>query len=231
MSDFTHIGFDSRWFNAIPDGTGYGFGLIKLTEADWFVNSVAPMQKDLVQQRGMRWGVFHFYRDLSDPKAQAQFFKKHLDLIGRPDVLPILDIEDKQAAPKGQIRGRVVLCATEIEQLTGRPVIIYTSDWYWNAWIDQPVLKDKKLWAVDWPTWPHPDEGPSLPKNGGWTQNEVIAWQKWGEVSKPGFGANIDIDLAKAEFLGVTTPPPLPNKIPVEVRVPAGKVDVKVVET
>lgn len=230
MSEFIHTGFDSRWFKTIPAGTGYSFGMIKLTEGDWFNNSIAPAQRDAVIQAGMQWGGFCFYRDAADPIAQAKYFHEYARSLGSMDIHPVLDIEDNQAAKKNIILQRVAICAKEIEQLFGRPVIIYSADWYWNAWIDQPVLADKALWAVDWPVWPHPNEGPSLPRNGGWTQTHVVAWQKWGEIAKPGFGANIDIDVAKAAFLGVSPPPPSP-KVPIEIRVPAGKVDVRVIET
>jgi len=95
---------------------------------------------------GLLRGVYHYYRDDQDPKAQA---KKLFDVLKSTGDLgelpPALDIEEINN-PKLTV-SKIKTCFEEIERLFGRPPIAYSRATVWNPKIG------KVSWASRYPLW------------------------------------------------------------------------------
>jgi GH25 family lysozyme M1 (1,4-beta-N-acetylmuramidase) len=95
---------------------------------------------------GLLRGVYHYYRDDQDPKAQAKKLHDVLNSTGDLGELPpALDIEEINN--RTLTASKIKLCLEEIERLFGRIPFIYTRATVWNPKIG------KVIWASRYPLW------------------------------------------------------------------------------
>lgn len=87
-------------------------------------------------------GAYHFYRKNGSPVEQAQFFAQVLSKVDTAEMLPpVLDVEE-HGTPAAPVKA----CLEEIERLTGRIPMIYTSS---TIWQEIGVTN----WAARYPLW------------------------------------------------------------------------------
>lgn len=159
----TVIGIDAaHWQNALPVGqladAGIRFAIIKATHG-LGTNPDVEFTRSWrgLLTAGITRGAYHWFTD-SDPGMQARHFVRIVEASGyRDDDLPLaVDFEE----PKTKFRGNELLdrlrtCIATVEDLTGRPVFLYTGDWYWRDFaqdIDAPDLVERcLLWHAAYP--------------------------------------------------------------------------------
>ncbi len=167
---------------------------------------------------GLLRGVYHYYRDDQDPKAQA---KKLFDVLTSTGDLgelpPALDIEEINN--KTLTASKIKVCLEEIEKLFGRKPIIYTRATVWNPKIG------KVTWAAQYPLWV------AHYTVSGWTENHIqrtmattptlpSPWSTWAiwQISDKApatdygvSGKTADLDFAEEETLLRLSGKPIPG--------------------
>ena len=158
---------------------------------------------------GLLRGVYHYYLDAEDPKAQAKKLYDILNATGDLGELPpALDIEDINNPTLSA--SKIKTCLEEMEKLFRRKPIIYTRATTWNPRIG------KVSWASGYPLWV------AHYTISGWTENHIqrtkdqtnptlpSPWSKWdiwqfsdkAPASDYGVsGSTVDLDFAEEDTL------------------------------
>lgn len=98
---------------------------------------------------GIHWGAYHFFRTHVDPVIQAQAFVETVGVFN--SLPPVLDLE--AAGCKGErLIYKVRQFLDEVERLTNRKPLIYTSPGFWRSYM---MLENRKAldWAREYPLW------------------------------------------------------------------------------
>lgn len=121
-----------------------------------FIRATNGLQTDSrfeVNAAGCRvpWGAYHALAYGSDPEQQARHFAAVV--AGRGELQPVLDFEVARPGEKAsECVARGVACMREIEQLTGRQVIVYTYPSFFQRLIDLGAdvsrLAERPLWIA-----------------------------------------------------------------------------------
>jgi len=119
--DFSHWSGEIDWSTA---ARYFMASIFKASESDWFVDSQFAANKAGSIARGRGWGAYHFYRDNVDPVAQAAHF---VNTVGGGCNLYVLDVEISH----NHDSAKVLACLNEIQRLTGKTPVIYSSKYYW----------------------------------------------------------------------------------------------------
>ena len=133
---------------------GVKFAFIKATEfpdkkTSLYIDERLYENLKGASENGVYWGPYHFFRTHIDPVIQAQAF---VETVGQFTSLPpVLDLE--VAGCKGeQLNTKVRKFLEEVERLTERKPIIYTSSGFWHPY----MMYEKRVhadWARDYPLW------------------------------------------------------------------------------
>ena len=166
---------------------------------------------------GLLRGVYHYYRDDQDPKAQARKLLEVLRSTGDLGELPpALDIEEVNN--RTLTASKIKLCLEELEKLFGRIPLVYTRATIWNPRIG------KVTWASRYPLWV------AHYTVAGWTDNHIqrtlatqpslpSPWNTWAiwqitdkaPASDYGIsGRTADLDFAEEETLKRLSGKPIP---------------------
>jgi len=203
--DLSHWQSDIDWAEVKRSGVKFAF--IKATEfpdkkTTLYVDEKCAYNIKGAQQNGIHWGAYHFFRTHIDPVIQAQAY---CETVGQFTSLPpVLDLE--VAGSKGErLNTKVRQCLDEMEKLTNRKPIIYTSGGFWRSYMmyEKRVHADwarvYPLWMAQYTTlWPTP-----LYPWAGWD-----FWQYSDKGKLPGIKTHVDLnwfngseDELKARFL------------------------------
>ena len=137
---------------------------------------------------GIYWSAYHFFRTHIDPIIQAQVF---VETVGEFTSLPpVLDLE--VAGSKGEkLNLKVRQFLDEVERLTNRKPIIYTSGGFWRSYmmyekrVHADWAREYPLWMAQYTTlWPTP-----LYPWAGWD-----FWQYSDKGTLPGFKTHMDLN-------------------------------------
>lgn len=148
----------SHWQNEIDwkevARSGVRFAFIKATEfpdkkTSLFVDHKCQENIQGAKSNGIHWSAYHFFRTHIDPITQAQSF---CETVGDFESLPpVLDLE--AAGSKGErLNHKVRKFLEEVEQITGRIPIIYTSGGFWRSYMAYEKLAHTD-WAREYPLW------------------------------------------------------------------------------
>ena len=120
-------------------------GFIRATKGITIKDKEFKTHWENTKKEGIPRGAYHFWIPSSDPKKQAKNFFNTVNATGDLGELPpVLDIEPKENTASAD---KARICAEEIENLFGRPPMIYTSKAYFDK------LKGGKAWAGKYPLW------------------------------------------------------------------------------
>jgi lysozyme len=134
--------------------SGVKFAFIKATEfpdkrISVFIDQNLKSNIDGAVQNNILWGAYHFFRTHIDPIIQARVF---CETVGQFNSLPpVLDLE--VAGSKGtKLNERVQLFVKEVQRITNRRPIIYTSGGFWRSYMLYNRRSDTD-WAQAYPLW------------------------------------------------------------------------------
>ena len=223
--------FDSRWWNGVlpPQGAKYSGYIAKATQGEWTTRQFPIQYRAAEQLYGDARGAYCFHRTVYDPVASAKHYHRTmLDNGGYGKVPPILDLEDVRAPANVQSVDHMWVQLQEMEELTGQEVLCYSAQWIWARWApfvqSRHRFYDRMLWEAD----PEPDTR----EPGDWTKEKLAMIQLKLDFNPGGFNAVIDESSVNpdwwAERMGGDGDPPPEEKVAIELRVPADKVDVTV---
>ena len=150
--DVSHWQVEIDWSEVKRAGVKFAF--IKATEfpdkrTELFIDNLLYQNIQGAAENGIYWGAYHFFRTHIDPVIQAQAF---VETVGEFTCLPpVLDLE--VAGSKGEkLNLKVQQFLDEVERLTTRKPIIYTSGSFWRSY----MMYEKRVhsdWARDYPLW------------------------------------------------------------------------------
>lgn len=122
-------------------------------------------------------GSYHFYHVADDPLKQAIHFLTILDIKGKTDISPIVDIE-YASIPEGnqksveQIQNEVLTFLNHVELKYNRIPMIYTSTAFGNRFLNNKQFSRYPLWIAEYTT----AKAPELPI--AWQETGYKIWQK-----------------------------------------------------
>ena len=189
--DVSHWQGEIDWIKVAQSGVKFVF--IKATEfpdrrISVFIDQNLKKNINGALQNNILWGAYHFFRTHIDPIIQAQVF---CETVGHFNSLPpVMDLE--VAGSKGtKLNEKVFTFVKEVQRITGRQTIIYTSGGFWRSYMLYNRRSDSD-WAQVYPLWlaQYTSCWPSIPYP--W-----IAWKFWQYSDRgklPGIPGNVDLN-------------------------------------
>jgi len=153
------------------------FVLCKATEGISYVDPYLAVNWNMISQKNLLLGVYHFYKTADDPIHQATFFLSEIEKHGKPDLPLVIDIEsgslpksNSNNKSKTQIQDELHKCLTHIEAQTGRKPMIYTGRSFANRYLNDEKFSQFPLWLADY------NKRPKTPT--AWVDAGYRIWQK-----------------------------------------------------
>lgn len=150
--DVSHWQGKIDWAKVAQSGVKFAF--IKATEFPLkkitvYIDTNLKINMEGAAKNGILFGMYHFYRTHIDPVIQAQVF---YEVVGSfPSLPPVLDLE--VAGKKGTVLNEnVLLFLKEIQHLSNRRPILYTSGGFWRSYMMYNRRTDTD-WANVYPLW------------------------------------------------------------------------------
>jgi lysozyme len=173
--------------------SGVKFAFLKATEFPekrTILKIDDQLQKNIegASSNNIYWGAYHYFRTHIDPVIQAKLF---CQAVGNFSSLPaVLDLE--VAGTRGErLNYKVRLFLDEVEKISGRKPIIFTSEGFWRSYMcaekssHADWARDYSLWTAQftslWPTAMYPWAG----------------WDFWQYTDKgkiPGIQTTVDMN-------------------------------------
>jgi len=189
--DVSHWQGKIDWARVAQSGVKFAF--IKATEFPLkritvYIDTNLKENMDGAAKNGILYGMYHFYRTHIDPVIQAQVFYEAVG--GFPSLPPVLDLE--VAGKKGTILNEQISAfMKEIQRLTKRRPILYTSGGFWRSYMMYNRRTDTD-WATAYPLW-QAQYTTTLPSQ----IYPWVSWDLWQYSDKgriPGIPGSVDLN-------------------------------------
>lgn len=198
-------GIDASHYQELIDwkkvkSSGVGFAILKASEGTLYTDPMFEQNVRGALENGILPGSYHFFLPRLDAAQQARHYAEVLkSTLGTCACLPpCIDLETAGLGREG-LNQAVQVFLHELESLTGRRGMIYTSPGFWNTYLPVPVLSGNRLlrsnvdWAVAHPLW-------LAHYTTGWP-SQVYPWAGWtfwqyssgGRIG--GIRTRVDLDL------------------------------------
>jgi lysozyme len=224
--DLSHYQGTIDWNRVKTDPKGYVYAFMKCTESTTYYDTTCVSNNNGAVSVGIENSFYHFWRSITDGKAQATFFLSKLPKM--PKMPLVIDVEDSTNIPPTPTQDVANKCLANIrslaEELTraqGRKPIIYTGAWFWNriANLYSPKEPDGTYWWSKYDLWVATyGSAPVIPF--GW--NRWVFWQYTNKGVVSGINASCDLDYFNGDFISFqnyvsasVTPPPNNSSITV----------------
>lgn len=198
-------GIDASHYQELIDwkqvkASGISFAILKASEGVGFEDPMFEQNVRGALENGILPGSYHFFLPRLDPIQQAKHYAAVLKAsLGRRTCLPpCVDLETTGLGKEGMNQA-LRLFLQEVEALTGRRCMIYTSPGFWTTYLPQPVLSQNRIvrssteWATLHPLWlAHYTTGWPLQVFpwAGWT-----FWQYSSSGRIAGIATRVDLNL------------------------------------
>ena len=169
--------------------SGISFVFVKATEGKDYLDSMFTTYWSQLEDENMIRGAYHFYSSDDDPVEQAKWFVGSVQKFNNA-LPPVVDIErkgHKNISPDTFEKG-VLKCLEEVERLSGKKPIIYSSPHFADKYLFDERFKNYFLWVADYDV-EHP-EVPNCWKTSGWH-----FWQNTNLDSMQGIKTDVDHSL------------------------------------
>lgn len=201
----TQRGIDvSRWngdlLQAVSKRDLLSFVICKATQGKSYVDPDFHTNWNLITEKGLIRGAYHFYDASQDPIDQAEHFVTTLGELTSTDIGPILDIEpesiptDFEVDPL-QLQVDLYIFLRHVERLSGRKPIIYTDPSFGDEYLTNEKFGQYPLWVADYTDAPQP----TIPKV--WSDIGYKFWQKSASYDLD--SDKTDLDLYNGEKAGI----------------------------
>lgn len=195
--DVSHWQGNINWLKVKAAGVIRAY--VKATESINFVDQQFARNWAGAKAVGVERGAYHFFQGNKDGKAQAAYFvsKVGADL---GELAPGVDVEAGAAGVTRAIfTQRLRDCLLEMERLTGRRPVIYTSAGKWAELTTQPG------WVSNFPLWLAAPGLPEPPLPMHATTWWLFQYDWTGQVD--GIAGDVDLDRENTPATPPTAPP------------------------
>ena len=204
-------GYTIDWSAAHNVG-GAQFAFVKATEGTNYTNPYFASDSAAVKADKMARGAYHFARPAAgtaSAAAQARHFVAAAGkLDGRGDLPPVLDLEVTGGLGVSALVAWTRTYLTEVERLTGRTPMVYTSPGFWKSGMgNSTAFTGYPLWIATW--------GPKPILAGGWTR--YTFWQYTDKATLAGMAGPLDMSVFNgtvAELRALANDAPAPPPAP-----------------
>jgi lysozyme len=171
---------------------GIRFAFAKATEGTGFVDSRFSRNLSEMRRVGIVRGAYHFGHPNVSAAAQAQHFVNVVRNANGGTVRGVLqlclDLEVTDGRTPAQVWAWTQNFIAEVQRLTGRPGIIYTSPSFWTTRVGNPTSNlNCPLWIAHWGV-----SSPTVPR--AWSGVGWAFWQYTSTGRVSGVNGNVDRD-------------------------------------
>lgn len=175
-----HHGIDVSHFQGdivkkLDAGDSLRFVICKATQGDYFVDPEFRNNWNIIKQKGLIRGTYHFYDCSADPIKQADHFTSQASDIGKNDIPPILDIEQGSMTPSvsgEQMVKDILTFLIAVEKTLDRKPILYTDYAFAQEYFKDSTLAEYDLWLAEYSG----AEKPKIPTV--WKEKGFKIWQR-----------------------------------------------------
>jgi lysozyme len=162
------------------------FVYCKVTEGSDHLDTKWSVNREKLNELGVLNGAYHYFSTKTAPRPQAAFFLEQWDE-REIDLPPALDVEEEGFSDEDLI-AKMRIWLTEVERVSGRRPIIYTSlHFYETKFRNQ--FPGYKFWIAAYSREPQ-----------YMTDQDVIHWQFSESGKLPGIEEKVDVNVSKLEF-------------------------------
>jgi lysozyme len=173
--------FEEKGFDTLID-----FVYCKATEGADHVDTQWERNREVLNEMGVLNGAYHYFSTKNAPRPQAAHFLKHWDE-REIDLPPVLDVEEEGFSDEDLI-AKMKIWLTEVEHVSGRRPIIYTSlNFYETKFRNK--FPGYKFWIAAYSREPQ-----------YMSDQDVIHWQFSESGRLPGIGNKVDLNVSELEF-------------------------------
>lgn len=240
--DWAVSGIDvSRWQNAIDwskiADAGYKYAGIRASVGNFYTDPRFEENFDGAIVNGIIPLPYHVIRPDFDVASNLGRFKEALN--GREASGYVLDVELHGGQDDQVVKHRTHWLLRGMQETwPDDEIIVYTADWFWTPWIGVGKTDDiAASWPAEYALWTANYYWPTLrePRTPvGW--RGLRLWEIWQHTNRgrvSGISVNVDQNFMKLPLfakLGGDGEPPPEQPIPIELKVPAGRVNLTVTE-
>ena len=176
------------------------FVICKATEGIDFIDPEFSVNWNLLKQRKLIRGAYHFFHANDDPIRQAELFIEVIKRYDPSEMVPIVDIEQtslpiENKLTSTKIQVDLLLFLSHLERNTGSVAMIYTSKAFANEYLNNETFAKYPLWLAEYSTARYP----SLPVT--WKEKSFKVWQKSSSYSVQSKLIDLDVFFGKIEEL------------------------------
>jgi len=162
------------------------FVYCKVTEGSDHLDTKWAINREKLNELGVLNGAYHYFLPKTLPRPQAAFFLEQWDERDI-DLPPVLDVEEEGFSDEDLI-AKMQIWLTEVERVSGRRPIIYTSlNFYETKFRNK--FPGYKFWLAAYSREPQYMGDP-----------DVVHWQFSEKGKLPGIEEYVDINVSKLEF-------------------------------
>ena len=151
----------------------------------FFADLMFAYNRKIASFRKVPTGAYYYARFNISAQKQAEAFCKIIGKLQPGELPPVIDVEDEPGARTLNEVQRLQFLhnfVSIVESTLGVPVIIYTSKWFWDTYINSKDFSTRKLWLARYAS--APGEIP-----GGWDK-----WTFWQSSESGSVGGVTPID-------------------------------------
>jgi lysozyme len=196
--DISHYNGDEA--TEIDQADSLTFIICKATQGTTVVDPDFSENWRTIKAKKMILGAYHFYLTHEDPVLQAKHFLNTLNMLGKTDMVPIVDIE-QQSLPNNkqhkvtEIKKNFLLFLNYVESASGRTPMIYTAPAFANQYLTDTAFSKHPLWIAEYTTAPKP----RIPA--AWKKKGHKIWQKSANYKISSHVTDYDIFYGKKSDL------------------------------
>lgn len=170
------------------------FVICKATEGTSYIDPTYEANCNILKEKHVVRGAYHFYLCEYDPIAQAQHFAKVVmdnQFLNSGHLPPVMDIEnssmDTNCGDLKTAQNNILLFLKEVEKITGRIPMIYTNKSTGDKYLNSPDFAKYHLWIAAYTNDLTTSNIPSA-----W-DNKWMIWQRSDSYSYQ--NTNFDFDI------------------------------------
>ncbi len=130
--------------------SGVTFAFIQISRSLTDIDAKYEYNWRRAKEVGILRGAYQRFRPAMDAIAQAELFVEKLGPYEAGDLPPVLDVEDHDELPAGEIAARVRTWLDHVEPRYGLRPIIYTNFYFWRDMIQSADFTTHPLWIANY---------------------------------------------------------------------------------
>jgi|GEM_PF-860724 len=201
----TYYGIDISHYNGeavsyLTNHDSVSFIITKATQGTHYKDPYLGTNWNIIKEKKLILGVYHFYETNKDPVKQAEFFWNTITKYGRPDITPIVDIETasfpKNRKPElDKLHKNLIIFLNELEKKSDRIPMIYTNYLFANKYLFSRKFKKYPLWLAEYTS----NRRPKIPKT--WRDKGFKIWQRQDNYQVHHHNTDFDVYYGKLSDL------------------------------